>query len=290
MNRVTRALRRFVSKLTGKNKVIFFVVLFLICVVAICIAIYSQYFYKYSDTDPLMIGIHIGSKKTTEEFASLKEDFNDLFKNDVHINSENLKVDKINTSQEVVYTYNKVNNQDENYYNVDVKIPAINIDDKVAKEINSKILERFDKKSKDIMASSEGFTVYNVDYVAYINKSVVSIAIREKIKTEKTGETVTVTTYNYSIPDKKELSLNDLIKLKETDAATVQATIDDVIEAQADKNNDIAKEYGGLVRNPKDKMYKLENSENFFLTDDGYVYIIYDYENKNTNEVDIVIF
>ena len=290
MNSVTRALRRFVSKLTGKNKVIFFIVLFLICVVAICIAIYGQYFYKYSDTDPLMIGIHIGRKKTSEEFASLKEDFDDIFKNDVIVNSEKLRVDKINTSQNVVYTYNKVNNQDENYYNVDVKIPAINIDNDVAKEINSEIIEKFDKKSKDIMASSEGFTVYNVDYIAYVNKSVVSIAIREKEKTEKKGETVTITTYNYSIPDKKVLSLKDLIKLKETDEATVQSTIDSVIETQAEKNNDIAKEYGGLVRNPKDKMYKLENCENYFLTDDGYVYIVYDYENKNTNEVDIVIF
>ena len=290
MNSVTRALRRFVSKLTGKNKVIFFIVLFLICVVAICIAIYGQYFYKYSDTDPLMIGIHIGSKKTSEEFASLKEDFNNLFKNDVIVNSEKLRVDKINTSQNVVYTYNKVNNQDENYYNVDVKIPAINIDNDVAKEINSEIIEKFDKKSKDIMASSEGFTVYNVDYIAYVNKSVISIAIREKEKTEKKGETVTITTYNYSIPDKKVLSLKDLIKLKETDEATVQDTINEVIETQAEKNNDVAKEYGGLVRNPKDKMYKLENCENYFLTDDGYVYIVYDYENKNTNEVDIVIF
>ena len=290
MNEVTRALRRFVSKLTGKNKVIFFVVLFLICVVAICIAIYGQYFYKYSDTDPLMIGIHIGSKKTTEEFASLKEDFNDLFNNDVHINSENLKVDKINTSQNVVYTYNKVKNEDENYYSVDVKIPAININNEVAKEINSEILEKFDKKSKDIMASNEGNTIYNVDYVAFVNKSVVSIAIREKEKTEKQGETVTVTTYNYSIPDKKELTLKELIKLKETDEATVQDTINNVIETQAEKNNDVAKEYGGLVRNPKDNMYKIENSENYFLTDDGYVYIVYDYENKNTNEVDIVIF
>lgn len=290
MNSVTRALRRFVSKLNGKNKVIFFIVLFLICVVAICVAIYGQYFYKYSDTDPLMIGIHIGSKKTNEEFESLKEDFNNLFDNDVHINSENLKVDKINTRQDVVYTYNKVSNQDENYYNVDVQIPAININNDVAKDINSKIIEKFDKKSKDIMTSDKEFTIYEVDYVAYVNKSVISIAIREKEKVESKGETVTITTYNYSITDKKELNLKDLIKLKKTNEATVQSSVNDVIEAQAEKNNDIAEEYGGLVRNPNDKMYKLENTEKYFLTDDGYVYIVYDYAEKNTNEVDVVIF
>lgn len=290
MNSVTRALRRFVSKLTGKNKVIFFIVLFLICVVAICIAIYGQYFYKYSDTDPLMIGIHIGSKKTNEEYTKLKNDFNNLFTNEVHINSDNLKVDKINTTQNVVYTYNKVKNQDENYYDVDVKIPALNINTDSAKSINSKILEKFDKKAKEVMTSSDGYTIYNVDYVAYINKGIISIAIREKAKIGSKGETVTVTTYNYSIPDKNSISLNDLIKLKETDNTTVQDNIISSIQDSADKNNDVAKQYGGLVRNPEDKMYKIENTKNYFLTDDGYVYIVYDYADKNTNEIDIVIF
>ena len=290
MNNLTRSLRRFVSKLNGKNKVIYFVVLFLICVVAICIAIYVQYFYKYYDTDPLMLGIHIGAKKTNEEFATLKSNFNSLFTNEVHINSENLKVDKINTSQNVVYTYNKVQNQDENYYDVDVKIPALNINNEVAKEINTSIIEKFDKKAKEIMTKAEGYTIYHVDYVAFVNNGVVSIAVREKSKIGSKGETVTVTTYNYSIPDKAEINLNDLIQLKETDKDTVQAAITSSIEAVAEKNNDVAKEYGGLVRNPEDKMYKVENSKKYFLTDDGYVYIIYDYADKNTNEIDVVIF
>ena len=290
MNSVTRALRRFVSKLTGKNKVVFFVVLFLICVVAICVAIYVQYFYKYYDTDPLMIGIHIGAKKTNEEYSTLKSNFNNLFTNEVHVNSENLKVDKINTSQNIVYTYNKVQNEDENYYNVDVKIPAMNINNDVAKEINSSIIEKFDKKAKDIMTKTEGYTIYHVDYVAYVNNGIVSIAVREKSKVGAKGETVTITTYNYSIPNKSKIDLNDLIGLKETNKDTVQTAITTSIETVAEKNNEVAKEYGGLVRNPEDKMYKVENAKNYFLTDDGYVYIIYDYAEKNTNEVDVVIF
>lgn len=291
MNSVTRALRRFVNKLTGKNKIIFFVVLFLICVVAICIAIYGQYFYKYSDTDPLMIGIHIGAKKTTEEYASLKSDFNNLFTNELHSNVENLKVDKINTSQNVVYTYNKVENKDENYYDVNVKIPTLNINNESAKKINSEIIEKFDKKAKDIMTNpEEGYTIYKVDYVAFVNNGIVSIAIKENFKTGSKGETVTITTYNYNIPEKSEIELKDLIKLKETDVETVQKNIISSIESVALKNNDVAKEYGGLIRNSQDKMYKIENTKNAFLTDDGYVYIVYDYADKNTNEIDIVIF
>ena len=38
-------------------------------------------------------------------------------------------------------------------------------------------------------------------------------------------------------------------------------------------------------------MYKIENSKVYFLTDEGYVYIIYPYGNDAyTNEMDIVIF
>ncbi len=291
MNSVTRALRRFVSKLTGKNKVIFFVVLFLICVVAICIAVYVQYFYKYYDTDPLMIGIHIGSKKTNEEYNTLKGNFNNLFTNSLKGDGSSLKVDKLNTTQNVVYTYSNVQNQDENYYDVSVNIPAININSDVAKKINKEIIEKFDKTAKEVMnLKDDSYTIYKVDYVAFVNKSVISIAIRERSKIGSKGETLTVTTYNYNIPDKKELSLEDLIKLKKTDENTVQKSINSTIETLADQNNEVAKEYGGLIRNPEDKMYKIENTENYFLTDDGYVYIVYDYENKNTNEIDIVIF
>ena len=61
-----RAIRRFVSTLHGPKKWIFFIVLALVCIVAICMGIYTQFFYKYVDTDPLMLGINIGSKKTAE--------------------------------------------------------------------------------------------------------------------------------------------------------------------------------------------------------------------------------
>ena len=292
MNSVTRALRRFVSKLTGKNQVIFFVVLFLICVVAICIAIYGQYFYKYSDTDPLMLGIRIGAKKTTEEFADLKANFQNLFTNEVHSNIEKIKIDKIDSSQNAVYTYYSIQNDDENFYHVDVNLPIININNEAAKSINSKIAEKFYNKANTIMRTAESFITYKTDYVAYINNGVISIAIRETSKEGNKAEKVVVTTYNYSIPNKSELTLQDLIILKETDNNAVQSTIDSTIQAIAKSSSELAQEFGNaFVRNPDDSMYKLENAKAYFLTDDGYVYIVYSYgETKNTNEVDVVIF
>jgi hypothetical protein len=293
MNSVTRAMRRFVSKLTGKNKIIFFIVLFLICVVAICIAIYGQYFYKYSATDPLMLGIHVGVKKTQEEYADLKANFNNLFTNELYVNSENLNIDKLDTSRSVVYTGYALQNDDENYYHIDLNLPTLNINNNVAKTINGEIKEKFyDEAYKIMRSTTSGFTTYKVSYVAYVNDDAISIAIKETQKTGNTAETVTVTTYNYSIPDKMQITLEELIKLKGTDVETVQNTINNTIKTASDNSNEIAKEYGTTFeRNPDDSMYKVKNAKSYFLTDDGYVYIIYAYgESAETNEVDIVIF
>ena len=87
-----RQIRKFVASLTGTNRYLFFLVLFIVCVVALCLGIYIQFFYKYADTDPLMIGINIGSKKTAEEIYVLKSNFNNLFTNDIKISSENVRV------------------------------------------------------------------------------------------------------------------------------------------------------------------------------------------------------
>ena len=66
---MNRAIRRFVGSLNGPNKYLFFLGLLLICVVCLCLGIYAQFFYKYSDTDMFMIGINVGSQKTAEEIS-----------------------------------------------------------------------------------------------------------------------------------------------------------------------------------------------------------------------------
>ena len=111
-----KALRRFVDSLTGIRKYIFFAVLILICIVALCIGIYAQFFYKYSDTDMLMLGINIGNRKTEEEINLLKSNFNNLFTNSIMVNSENTDVKKIELSRDLVYTVYNLVNEDEKYY------------------------------------------------------------------------------------------------------------------------------------------------------------------------------
>ena len=293
MLEIQRAIRRFVHKLTGKNKIIFFIAVAMICVIAISIGIYTQYFYKYSDTDPLMLGINIGSEKTAEELQLLKAEFNSLFTNSLIVNSENVNiVEKLEETKELVYTGYKLENEDENYYSVKAQIPLFNIDTEKANEINKEIISEFHDTANAIMRQSDQYIVYNVTYAAYINEHVLSVVIKASLKEGDKSEKVSLKTYNYSLSEEKLMSLTDLITLKEMSTETVQNKITEEIKTAYNNAKIIAAEYGNLYeRDLESDMYKVENATTFFLTADGYVYVVYPYGNKDyTNEMDIVIF
>ncbi len=287
-----RALRRFVSKLKGRNKVLFFLGLTLICIMALCIGIYIQFFYKYSETDPLMIGINIGSQKTAEELAALEVEFNNIFKNELNIKSENVNVEKIKEENDLVYSMYQLENADENYYTVNATIPTININSEVVNEINNSIRTEFYDKANSIMRQTEEFVVYNVSYQAFINEDIVSVVIKAALKEGNNAERVSIKTYNYSMSADRQVTLEDLINLKKTTVKSVQDTIDEDIKIADTNAKIIAVDYGNLYERDLDSdMYKVENASTFFLTDEGYVYIVYAYGNTDyTNEMDIVIF
>lgn len=287
-----RALRRFVSKLKGRNKVLFFLGLTLICIMALCIGIYIQFFYKYSETDPLMIGINIGSQKTAEELAALEVEFNNIFKNELNIKSENVNVEKIKEENDLVYSMYQLENADENYYTVNATIPTININSEVVNEINNSIRTEFYDKANSIMRQTEEFVVYNVSYQAFINEDIVSVVIKAALKEGNNAERVSIKTYNYSMSADRQVTLEDLINLKKTTVKSVQDTIDEEIKIADTNAKIIAADYGNLYERDLDSdMYKVENASTFFLTDEGYVYIVYAYGNTDyTNEMDIVIF
>ena len=293
MLEIQRAIRRFVSNLTGPKKLFFFLGVAMVCIVAISIGIYTQYFYKYSETDPLMIGINIGSEKTIEELHTLEANFNQLFQNTLKINSENVNiVDKLEETKDLIYTGYKLENEDENYYNVNVKIPLFNVDSAKAREINKEIKTEFYDKANNIMRQTDNYVVYNVTYAAYINEDILSVAIKASLKEGNKSEKVYIKTYNYSLTGEKLLSLKDLITLKKDTVENIQSRITSEIKTAYTNAKIIAAEYGNLYeRDVEGDMYKVENATTFFLTDDGYVYIVYAYGNNDyTNEMDIVIF
>lgn len=293
-----RAIRKFVSTLNGPKKYVFFAVLALICIVSICIGIYTQFFYKYSDTDPLMLGINIGSKKTAEEIDILKAGFNNLFTNSIIINSENVRVDRTESSKDLVFTGYNLLNEDENFYTVNAQIPILNIDTDQAKKINAEIKSEFYDTANNVMRRTEGNTVYSVTYASFVNEDILSLVIKASLKEVGKAEKVTIKTYCYSLPEKRILSLEDVLNytniltVKDLTLETIQTTINDEIKKAYNNAKIIAADYGTLYeRDLGNEIYKVENTTNFFLTQDGYIYLVYAYGNNDyTNEMDIIIF
>ncbi len=293
-----RALRRFVSSLTGTRKYVFFTVLVLICIVAICLGIYTQFFYKYSDTDPLMLGINIGSKKTAEEILILKADFDNLFKNSIVINSENVRVDRIENSKDLVYTGYNLLNEDENFYSVNAQIPILNINTDEAKQINAEIKKEFYDVANNVMRKTEGNYVYSVTYASFVNEDILSLVVKSSMKEAGKAEKEIVKTYCYSLPEKRILTLQDvlsytdILNVKGLTLESMQNTINDEIKKAHNNALILAADYGTFYeRDLSSDIYKLENTSNFFLTQDGYIYIVYAYGNKDyTNEMDLIIF
>lgn len=287
-----RSIRRFVGNLHGGRKVAFFVSLIGICVIAILFGIFIQFYYKYSESDPLMIGINISAQKTIEELEALEAEFNGLFTNEIYINSENVKVNKIEPQNNIVYTGYNLVNDDENYYSVNAQVPVININTDTAKTINSQIKTEFYDKANQVMRSKNGKTVYLVSYVAYINKDVLSVVVKSSLKEEGKSEKVMVKAYNYSIPSNEILSFDDFLKLRDLTNEEVQSKINTSIK-EADHNAKIiAEQYGNLYqRDLNSSIYKVENAETYFINQDGFLYLVYAYGNKDyTNEMDVIVF
>lgn len=261
--------------------------------IALGLGIYVQFFYEYSDIDPFMMGINIGMKKSEEEYALLKNNFNELFQNNLKINSEEMTGNRLDTQKEIVYTAYNLVNEDEAYYDIDAQIPMINIDSEVIQAINDEIKNEYYHKANTIMRQTESNIIYRVSYVAYVNADYVSLAIKASLKEAGKSEKVSLKTYTYSMEKKKEVSLEELIELKGMTKESVQKTIQNEIKIAYQNAQVIANEYGSLYqRDVTSDQYKIENSHHYFLTDDGYVYIVYPYGNDTyyTNEMDIVIF
>ena len=283
---------KLVFNLNGKNRLVFFVILLLVCIVALSLGIYVQFFYPYSDIDPFMMGINIGAKKTAEEYALLKSNFNELFQNQLKVNSNQVNVNKIDSENEIVYTVYNLVNKDETYYNVDAQIPMINIDSETIQKVNAEIKNEYYNKANSIMRQTQGNTIYHVSYASFINSDYVSLAIKAVLKEEGKSEKVSIKTYTYSMTKEKLVGLEDLIDLKQTTKEAIQKNIKDEIKKASENAQIIANVYGTLYeRDFTSEQYKIESSEVYFLTEDGYVYIVYPYGNDAyTNEMDIVIF
>ena len=72
----------------------------------------------------------------------------------------------------------------------------------------------------------------------------------------------------------------------------MQKEIDAELKDLEKKDEELKNQFSDVrLRDLSSNIYKLENTENFIVNENGFLYIIYAYVNtENTNKMDIIIF
>ena len=281
-----RSLLKFFDGLDGTKKVVFFVVIILLCVVALFVAIYIEFFYQYSETDPFFTGL-VSSEKTQEEITNMKNGFNDLFKNSLTI--EESQRDKVDSS--IVQTGYQIQNNDDSFYTIQVNVPTIQLNTQTAVDLNAQLKNDFYQNALGYMVQTERHIYYTVSYQAFYKDNYLSIVIKSSMKSGNDPESVIVKAYVYSIESDELVSINEMLEHTGITSKKAQAAIDKEIKAANNRSKTLAVEFGEMyTRDVESEEYLVENAKNYFLTDEGNLYIVYTYgEDETTNEIDIII-
>lgn len=275
----------------GKKQAIIYISIISICLISIIAAFYVQ-FYARIDIATL-VGLKEKKefgKKTEDEVALLKANFNTIFINDIENDDDENNGKKEEQDKKIVYTKYEKKESKVNSYDLEVHIPYININNDVVKKYNQDIEEIFANKARSILSSENKNIIYNVEYVANIHYGILSVMVKSNLKEGSNAQKVIVQTYNYDLRNNKEISIAEMLKIKGADNQVVQSKIDEKISAEEKKVEDLKNlGYNIYNRDTSSSMYKLENASEFYVTEDT-LYIVYAYGNQtSTSEMDLVI-
>lgn len=269
------------NRLDKKNKILYIVLI----AISISIFIFSLFYIEEKE-------ITVGNlkKKTEQSYGKLKEDFDKLFTNELKNNNDNYKNNKVKSGKDLVYTKYAKEVNVENSYDLNVKIPYINVKNDLVQQYNDEIESIFQKKAEDIMATKNKNSIYTVEYSSYIDDGILSVVIKANLKEGTNTQRVLVKTYNYNLEENKEISLEDLLKSKNVEVNYVQDKVNESIKDEQKRAEDL-KDLGYKIfeRDLNSEKYKIENIKEFYY-DNGSIYLIFAYGNeKYTSELDLVV-
>ena len=278
-----------------KEAKIIYVIISIICVISIIIGVYEQFFNKKDDNTNISTNgkveepIEQIKEKTMEE---IKDEFNAIFINSFSSEGKDISdIERINKEKNIVYAAYNIQ-QENDFFNIDLNIPVINIKGDIPKEFNKITQEVFVKKANEVMENTNVSEkiIYSIDYAAYINGDILSVIIKSSLKQGNNPQTIIVQTYNYNIKTKQKVKLSNIIEQKNIDEQKLKSKIDRALQIVKREEEILTQSgYSVYVRDLNSDVYKLENITNFFLDNDEKLYIIFAYGNQNfTSELDIV--
>lgn len=271
--------------------VIIYIIIILVCVIALLISFYVQ-FYKRIDLGKL-VGINqveSFGNKSEDDKIELETNFLKLLNNAIENKEGDYNNKKEDLDKELVYTTLEKKETKANSYDIEVQIPKINIKSEIVNVYNKEIKEIFVDFVDKILQSENRNVIYTVDYTANIQNGILSVMIHSNFKEGTKAQKVIIKTYNYDLRNNKELKLQDVIKFEQLSENKIQDMINTKIESEQKKVKDLeGLGYNIYNRDIKNEMYKLDNTEEFYMTENA-IYIIYPYgNNAETSEMDLVI-
>lgn len=270
----------------NKKTITIYIVVAVICILAIIIVVGVQ--ILGDDVINNLFGINKLVKRTEQEEALLKANFETLFNNQLE-DKGNYRTQKIEENNEIVYTGYQKEEKEQNY-EINVNLPYINIKNKAIQDFNQEIFNTFQAKAEEIIDSTDKNVIYTVKYECYIKNNILSLVIYSDLKQGTSPQRVIVQTFNFNLEENKEIKLEDVLKIYNLDKNEVQNKINQDIKEEQKKSNDLKDiGYNVFSRDLESEIYKVENITEFFIYD-NYIYIIFAYGNNSlTSEKDLVI-
>lgn len=273
---------------TKTIRYIIYAVIIIFCVVAIGLGVYAQFFTNEPIQDVYGNDISAGGNIITHQ--DVNQAFIDLFTNEFYSNYNDTNITKIDDTKELVYTFYEDNQNVSGKYSMNIHIPVINIQSDVVTEFNNLTQSIFVDKINSVMAGTEVYTIYNLDYIAYVNNNLLSVAIKATIKEGDNPQRVIVQTYNYDLETNQAVTLKEVLEDRDIDETVVENRIRTVVQNASNDAEKMAESgYTVYQRNVNDEMYQIDNITNFIEGPNGELYIIFAYGNNNyTSEMDII--
>lgn len=279
-----------------KNPKILYVLIGAFCILAVIAGIYAQFFVKDEDKDNIILpNLNTTTddnvvEKTAEE---IKTQFTNLFTNVLNKGEyDTTNIQKIVTQNDIVYSAYDIEDKKESY-EIDIHLPVMNIQGEVPTSFNKITQDLFANKASEIMNSQNTTkTLYQIDYVSYINGDILSLIIKATLKEGNNPQRVIIQTYNYHLATGQKVSVEDLIAQRNLVQSEVQSKIHSTVQ-KAKEEAEVLVQSGYTVYNRElnNSIYQLANVENYFLGPNGDLYIIFAYGNQNhTAEMDIVLY
>lgn len=274
-----------------KKYIIIYGIIIAICIICLVVAFYVQ-FYARIDIAKL-VGIEQEVKfgnKTEEQKNQLEVDFFKVFNNNIENTGGDYNSKKEDSTNELVYTKHEKKETKANSYDLEIHIPHINIKNEIVDKYNKEIEEVFFNMANKVLKSENRNIIYTVEYVANVQDGILSVMIHSNFKEGTNAQRVIIKTYNYDLRNNREVTLEEMLKFERLEKQEVQKQINYKIESEQQKVEDL-KQLGYKIysRDVKNDIYKIENTNEFYITKDV-LYVIYAYGNESeTSEMDLII-